>query len=72
MTDPIKAMAERPPSAQHRRDTARYDLGVIADILHVLASADISGVKTICGTSIEYLADRMDENVEQLEQGGAV
>lgn len=47
---------------------ALYELGVLTDILGVIASADISGCKPICGTYIAYLADRQREQHERIER----
>ncbi len=46
---------------------ALYQLGVLADILGVIASADISGAKSACGTHIEYLAARQREQHDRIE-----
>ncbi len=46
---------------------ALYQLGVVTDILGVIASADISGTKPICGTYIEYLAARQREQQDRIE-----
>ncbi len=44
-----------------------YELGILSDILGVIASADISGTKPICGTYIEYLAARQREQQDRIE-----
>jgi hypothetical protein len=46
---------------------ALYQLGVLSDILGVIASADISGTKPICGTYVAYLADRQREQQDRIE-----
>ncbi len=54
---------------QHRQaiQDALYQLGVVTDILGVIASADISGTKRVCGTYIEYLAARQREQQDRIE-----
>ncbi len=46
---------------------ALYQLGIVTDILGVVASADISGTKRVCGTYIEYLAARQREQQDRIE-----
>ena len=58
-------MKEQPREAI--RD-ALYQLGVVTDILGVVASADISGTKPVCGTYVAYLADRQREQHERIER----
>ncbi len=48
-------------------EDALYQLGVVTDILGVIASADISGAKASCGTFIEYLAARQREQHDRIE-----
>ncbi len=49
-------------------EDALYQLGVVTDILGVVASADISGTKPLCGTYIEYLAARQREQQDRIER----
>ncbi len=57
-------MKEQPRQAI---ESALYELGVVTDILGVIASADISGTKRVCGTYIEYLAARQREQHDRIE-----
>jgi hypothetical protein len=57
-------MKEQPRQAI---ESALYELGVLTDILGVIASADISGTKPVCGTYIEYLAARQREQQDRIE-----
>ena len=57
-------MKEQPRQAI---ESALYELGVLTDIMGVIASADISGTKPICGTYIEYLAARQREQQDRIE-----
>jgi len=58
-------MSERPKQAI---ESALYELGVVTDILRVIASAEISGLKPICGTYIDYLAARQREQHDRIER----
>ncbi len=57
-------MKEQPRQAI---ESALYELGILSDILGVIASADISGTKPVCGTYIEYLAARQREQQDRIE-----
>jgi len=57
-------MKEQPQKAIQ---AALYELGILSDILGVVASANISGTKPICGTYIEYLAARQREQQDRIE-----
>ncbi len=48
-------------------EDALYQIGIVTDILGVIASADISGTKPVCGTYIEYLAARQREQHDRIE-----
>ncbi len=48
-------------------EDALYQLGIVTDILGVIASADISGTKRVCGTYVAYLADRQREQQDRIE-----
>ena len=49
-------------------EDALYQLGVVTDILGVIASANISDTKPICGTYIDYLAARQREQHDRIER----
>lgn len=50
-------------------EAALYDLGVIADILTVLAKAEIGGEGLpISGCAVDYLAARQREQHERIER----
>ncbi len=49
-------------------ESALYELGVVTDILGVIATANIAADKAICGTYIDYLAARQREQHDRIER----
>lgn len=41
-------------------DDALYQIGIIADIMASVASADMSGSKHLCGTSVDWLSEQLE------------
>lgn len=48
-------------------DSALYQLGVIADVMRAVATADISAGRAVCGSSIEWFAEQIEFQHHRIE-----
>ncbi len=56
MADPQKDAAD-----------ALYELSIIADVMRAVATADISGGRRVCGTSVQWFSERMEVLHDRIE-----